>query len=157
MKRTVRGKSVSNDTTGPQLESGTTQEHKPASADEMEDKVAVSGNSHTQPDDTLGQFSYGPATQTTVVTTTTTTTTKFPPLMLRAPRHLEDLDPKMYPLAASPTPPSIRKLHFSIEGKPATFEEAHDTAAFAQEVSPAIPRLFSSLLSLLTHGAFVHR
>ena len=138
MKRAVRGKSVLNNTSGSPFESETTQEHKPASGDEMEDRVVVSSDNRTQADDTLGQFSYGPATQTTVVTTTTTTTTKFPPLMLRAPRHLEDLDPKMYPLAASPTPASIRKLHFSIEGKPATFEEAHDTAAFAQEVSPAI-------------------
>ena len=101
----------------------------------MEDKlVALPGDSPTNAEDTLGQFSYGPATQTTVVTTTTTTTTEFPPLMLPAQRHLQDLDPKMYPLAASPTPPSIRKLHFSIEGKPATFEEARDTVAFVKKV-----------------------
>ncbi|KAL9127091.1 MAG: hypothetical protein Q9217_003966 [Psora testacea] len=78
-------------------------------------------------EDTLAQFSYGPATQTTVVTTTTTTTTKFPPFMLKAPKHLHDLDPKQYPLAASPTPESIKKLWFEIEGRPAIFEEADDT------------------------------
>ncbi|KAL9104196.1 MAG: hypothetical protein Q9163_000848 [Psora crenata] len=78
-------------------------------------------------DDTLAQLSYGPATKTTVVTTTTTTTTKFPPLLLKAPKHLHDLDPKQYPLAASQTPESIRKLCFEIEGRPAIFEEADDT------------------------------
>ena len=87
-----------------------------------------------QSEDTLGQFSYGPATQTTVVTTTTTTTTKFPPLMLRAPKHLRDLDPKIYPLAASPTPKSIKKLSFEVDGKPTTFEEADDTLETFEKV-----------------------
>lgn len=84
--------------------------------------------------DTLGQFSYGPATQTTVVTTTTTTTTQFPPLMLKAPKHLRDLDPKMYPLAASPTPKSIKKLSFEVDGKSTTFEEAEDTLDAIEKV-----------------------
>ena len=85
-------------------------------------------------EDTLGQFSYGPATQTTVVTTTTTTTTKFPPLMLKAPKHLRDLDPKIFPLAASPTPKSIKKLSFEVEGRPTTFEEADDTLEALEKV-----------------------
>ena len=85
-------------------------------------------------EDTLGQFAYGPATQTTVVTTTTTTTTKFPPFMLRAPKHSHELDPKFYPLASSPTPHSIKKLSFEIEGKPTTFEEADSTLEALERV-----------------------
>lgn len=86
--------------------------------------------------DTVGQFSYGPATQTTVVTTTTTTTTEFPPLMLRAPRNLNELDPKTYPLAASPTPNTIQKLVFQVDGKPTSFQEAEDTLQTIQKVCP---------------------
>ncbi|ETI20318.1 hypothetical protein G647_08352 [Cladophialophora carrionii CBS 160.54] len=75
----------------------------------------------------LGQFSFAPATQTTVVTTTTTTTTKFPPLRMRQPRRMQDLDLKQYPLAATPTPPSLKKIHFEIGGKQSIFHEAEDT------------------------------
>ncbi|KZF24906.1 WD40 repeat-like protein [Xylona heveae TC161] len=75
---------------------------------------------------TLGQFSYAPATQTTIVTTTTTTTTSFPPLMIRPPRNVDELDPKLYPLAASPTPSSIRRFCFNHGGMPTFFREADD-------------------------------
>ncbi len=85
--------------------------------------------------DALGQFSYAPATQTTVVTTTTTTTTKFPPLMVKAPRHLHDLDPKQYPLASTPTPQSIKKLRFDVDGRPTMFQEADDTLDTLEKVS----------------------
>ncbi|KIW00662.1 uncharacterized protein PV09_07849 [Verruconis gallopava] len=74
----------------------------------------------------LGQLKYAPATQTTVVTTTTTTTTSFPPLLLKAPRHLHDRDPKQYPLAASPTPESIKNFTFDIGGRPVCFSETND-------------------------------
>lgn len=92
-----------------------------------------------KPDDVLCQFSYAPATQTTVVTTTTTTTTKFPPLMMKAPQHLYELDPKVYPLASSPTPQSIKKLCFDLEGRPILFQEADDTLETLETVisSPA--------------------
>lgn len=85
-------------------------------------------------DDMLGQFSFAPATQTTVVTTTTTTTTSFPPLIMKAPLHLHELDPKLYPLASSPTPKSIKKFHFNIAGRPTFFSEAEDTLDTLQEV-----------------------
>ena len=87
-----------------------------------------------QPDDVLGQFSYAPATQTTVVTTTTTTTTNFPPIMMKAPKHLYDLDPKLYPLASSPTPTSIKKLCFDVDGTPTLFQEADDTLETLEKV-----------------------
>lgn len=74
----------------------------------------------------IGQFSFAPATQTTVVTTTTTTTTSFPPLIIKAPKHLHDADPKLYPLAASPTPLSLKRFCFDIGGRPTVFREAND-------------------------------
>ncbi len=87
-----------------------------------------------EPHTTLGRFSYAPATQTTVVTTTTTTTTSFPPLLFPKPRHLADLDPKQYPLAASPTPASLKKLTFDLGGIPACFEEAENASESLHEV-----------------------
>lgn len=72
----------------------------------------------------LGQLSYAPATQTTVVTTTTTTTTSFPPLILQAPRHLHERDPKQYPLAASPTPNEIKRFSLKIANRLAIYQEA---------------------------------
>lgn len=83
---------------------------------------------------TLGQFSFAPATRTTVVTTTTTTTTNFPPLVLNAPRSTRELDPKLYPLAAAPTPTSLRNFKFELGGKSIVFHEPEDTAGTLQEV-----------------------
>ncbi|MCJ1284439.1 SCF ubiquitin ligase complex subunit cdc4 [Xylographa opegraphella] len=82
----------------------------------------------------LGQFSFAPATRTTIVTTTTTTTTSFPPLMMKAPNHLYLLDPKLYPLAASPTPSTLKKLKFDLEGKPTLFCEADDAESTLQKL-----------------------
>ena len=82
----------------------------------------------------LGQLSYAPATQTTVVTTTTTTTTSFPPLIMKAPKHLNDLDPKLYPLAGSPTPASMRRFQFNAGGRTVLFEEAKDSTKILREV-----------------------
>lgn len=82
----------------------------------------------------LGQFSFAPATQTTVVTTTTTTTTSFPPLVMKAPHHLHELDSKLYPLAASPTPRSIKRLCFDVGGRPTYFREADDALETLHEV-----------------------
>jgi F-box and WD-40 domain protein CDC4 len=88
-----------------------------------------------QPYATIGKLSYAPATQTTVVTTTTTTTTSFPPLLLKEPRHLHDRDPKQYPLAASPTPASIRNFCFDIAGESTCFEETDDLEGSLLQVS----------------------
>lgn len=84
--------------------------------------------------DIVGQFSFAPATQTTIVTTTTTTTTSFPPLVMKAPRHLHELDPTLYPLAASPTPQSIKELCFEVGDRPTIFREAEDTLEAVNEV-----------------------
>lgn len=87
-----------------------------------------------QTGDVLGHFSYAPATETTVVTTTRTTTTKLPPLRMKAPHYLNDLDPRLYPLASSPTPPSIRRLQFHVEGRPIMFQEAEDNVETSDKV-----------------------
>lgn len=83
----------------------------------------------------FGQFSFAPATRTTVVTTTTTTTTSFPPLIIRPPRATKDLDARQYPLAASPTPASLRNLKFKIGDKSILFNEPEDAATAGIEVS----------------------
>ncbi|KAK5958241.1 SCF ubiquitin ligase complex subunit cdc4 [Knufia fluminis] len=87
------------------------------------------------PESTLGQFSFGPATQTTVVTTTTTTTTKFPPFVMPNPEHANDLDPRIYPLAASPTPAALQNIGFSLGGKAVVFREATDTMAELDQIA----------------------
>ncbi|KAI4924189.1 uncharacterized protein J4E92_007270 [Alternaria infectoria] len=78
----------------------------------------------TDPYATMGQFSFAPATKTTVVTTTYTTTTTFPPLCVNAPGSLSERDPKDYPLAHVQAPESIRKFYFESGGNLACFEEA---------------------------------
>lgn len=88
-----------------------------------QDHAAAPRQDVVSPHAVVGQIS---ATQTMVVTTTTTTTTSFPPLLLNPPKHLDDMDPKQYPLAASSTPTSIKKLCFDVEGRTTTFEEARD-------------------------------
>ena len=86
-------------------------------------------------DGVLAHFSFAPATTTTVVTTTTTTTTTFPPLVLKGPRHLEELDPKEYPLAITPTPPSLKRFCFDVGGRPTIFHEADHSAESYKTVS----------------------
>ncbi|KAJ6262792.1 Beta-TrCP [Drechslerella dactyloides] len=76
--------------------------------------------------DTIGQLSFVPTTRTTVVTTTTTTTTSFPPLVIKPPRSLSQLDAKEYPLAASPTPLSLKRFCFDLDGHPTYFRESDD-------------------------------
>lgn len=88
--------------------------------------------------DTLGQFSFAPATQTTVITTTTTTTTKFPPFMMRAPQKNVQLDSKLYPLATTQTPSALKTIRFVHQGREALFREAPDTSIALEEVSCSI-------------------
>lgn len=91
------------------------------------------------PNDAFGQFSFAPTTRTTVVTTTTTTTTSFPPLIIRPPRAIKDLDARQYPLAASPTPASLRNLRFKVGDKSIIFNEPEDPAAARIEVTTSCP------------------
>lgn len=89
----------------------------------------------------FGQFSFAPTTRTTVVTTTTTTTTSFPPLTIRPPRAVRDLDARHYPLAASPTPASLRNLRFKVGDKSIIFNEPEDSATAGLEVITSYPLL----------------
>lgn len=49
--------------------------------------------------------------ETKIITTTTTTKRSYPPLQVRQPRSLEQLDAKEYPLANQPLPEEL--VHFS--------------------------------------------
>jgi len=102
-------------------------------SEQSKDRV-VSTMAQFGADSTLGQFSFAPATQTTVVTTTTTTTTRFPPFVMRAPRRMQDLDPKLYPLASTPTPSSLKRISFDLQGKQTIFKEAEDTTVAMEEL-----------------------
>ncbi|QIW99479.1 hypothetical protein AMS68_004997 [Peltaster fructicola] len=75
---------------------------------------------------TLAQLTFGPATQQTIVTTTTTTTVSLPPLIIQPPRDLAERDPKQFPLIFSPTPTSIKRFCFDVNGKPTMLHEVED-------------------------------
>ncbi|KAJ5344568.1 hypothetical protein N7452_002572 [Penicillium brevicompactum] len=95
------------------------------------------------PDTAIGQFSFAPTTRTTVVTTTTTTTTSFPPLTIKPPRAVKDLDTRQYPLASSPTPAALRNLKFKIGDKSIVFHEPEDTPTATAEVRYPPPPHFN--------------
>lgn len=113
--------------------------------DEHESDGLEQGRSH----DAFGQLSFAPTTRTTVVTTTTTTTTSFPPLIFRPPRAVKDLDARQYPLAASPTPASLRNLKFKVGDQSIVFNEPDDTASAAKEVRPEYLFALGKMLTLL--------
>ncbi|CZT14870.1 related to cell division control protein 4 [Ramularia collo-cygni] len=75
---------------------------------------------------TMASLSFGPATQQTVTTVTTTTTVSLPPLIMRPPKDLFDRDPKQYPLAFSPTPHTIKRFCFDVNGRPTVFHESEN-------------------------------
>jgi F-box and WD-40 domain protein CDC4 len=70
---------------------------------------------------TVAQLSFGPATQQTVTTVTTTTTISLPPLVMKPPKHLDERDPKQYPLAFSPTPSYLKRFGADMYGRPIRF------------------------------------
>lgn len=98
-----------------------------------------------EPAPSIAQFSFAPATRTTVVTTTTTTTTNFPPLIFNTSRSARELNPKRYPLAASPTPSALRNFQFELDGQAVIFNEPEDTNAALEEVCVLGGHLFISL------------
>lgn len=107
------------------------------------------------PQNSLGHFSFGPTTQTTIVTTTTTTTTKFPPFIVPSPRHVQDLDLKLYPLAASPTPAALRSITFPLAGNSVVFREASDTVAELEQIEAEkdlLQREHGTVTSVKTSG-----
>jgi len=127
-------------------------EHEPLQLNDSSSTLSMAehkrGSSSSSAYAALGQLSYAPATQTTVVTTTTTTTTSFPPLILRAPKHLYDRDPKQYPLAASPTPAAFKDFSFDVDGKPACFHEADDLEGSLLQVCFHLRRCYRTVQTL---------
>jgi F-box and WD-40 domain protein CDC4 len=89
----------------------------------------------------MAQFTFAPTSTRTVVTTTTTTTTTFPPLLLPSPRSLEDLDPRVHPLAQAGTPESLKNFVFNIDGRPTYFHESDDPERSLYEVLPSVTSL----------------
>jgi F-box and WD-40 domain protein CDC4 len=53
---------------------------------------------------------------------------------MRAPRRMQELDPKLYPLASTPTPSSLRNISFDLEGKQTIFREAEDATVAMEEI-----------------------
>ncbi len=47
---------------------------------------------------------------------------------------MQDLDPKLYPLASTPTPSSLRNISFDLGGKQTIFKEAEDTTVAMEEI-----------------------
>ncbi|KAK3830962.1 MAG: WD40-repeat-containing domain protein [Linnemannia elongata] len=80
-------------------------------------------SSSTRRKPTSTTFSLAPMTTTTVVTTTTTTSTEYPPLYFKPPPIPANLDPKIFPLADTPTPPALKKFCFDLNGQPTFFRE----------------------------------
>ncbi|KAL4867756.1 hypothetical protein BDV12DRAFT_112086 [Aspergillus spectabilis] len=101
----------------------------------MDDNEISNVFRHENGSGSIGQLSFAPATRTTVVTTTTTTTTTFPPLFIKPPRAIRELDPKLYPLASSPTPSALKNIKFDLGGKSVVFNEPDDTAATIEELT----------------------
>lgn len=65
------------------------------------------------------------------------------------PRNLNELDPKQYPLATLPTPQSLKRFCFDIEGRPTYFREADDPDQAVRDVSLLclISRMVKSIIN----------
>ena len=134
----------------PSSQISLTSRHRQPRKRDMDDRdhTKIEGPEPGPASGSFGQFSFAPATQTTVVTTTTTTTTALPPLVIQPPRATRDLDTKLYPLAASPTPESLRNIKFELGGKPVIFNEPEDTTNAINEVRFCISRYHRALGTL---------
>lgn len=82
----------------------------------------------------IAQFTFAPTSTQTVITTTTTTTTTFPPLVFPPPRPLEDLDPRVHPLAQADTPKGLKNFVFNVDGRATYFHESDDPERSLYEV-----------------------
>lgn len=61
--------------------------------------------------------------ETKTVTTTTTTKRQYPPLVVRPPRSLRDLNSKDYPLASQPTPQELTNFSYMVGDSLVRFRE----------------------------------
>ncbi|KAI1295701.1 SCF ubiquitin ligase complex subunit cdc4 [Mortierella claussenii] len=103
-------------------------------------------------------FSLAPMTTTTVVTTTTTTSTEYPPLYFKPPPIPAHLDPKIFPLADTPTPPALKKFCFDLNGQPTFFRENQESEQTMGQLEDALFNLSASahqraLKSASEHGS----
>ncbi|KAI7829550.1 hypothetical protein BC939DRAFT_10889 [Gamsiella multidivaricata] len=89
-------------------------------------------------------FSLAPMTTTTVVTTTTTTSTEYPPLYFKPPPIPAHLDPKIFPLADTPTPPALKKFCFDLNGQPTFFRENQENEQTMGQLEDALFNLSAS-------------
>ncbi|KAG0269443.1 SCF ubiquitin ligase complex subunit cdc4 [Linnemannia exigua] len=89
-------------------------------------------------------FSLAPMTTTTVVTTTTTTSTEYPPLYFKPPPIPANLDPKIFPLADTPTPPALKKFCFDLNGQPTFFRENQENEHTMGQLEDALFNLSAS-------------
>lgn len=92
----------------------------------------ISSASMRRRQSTSATISLPPVTTTTVVTTTTTTSTEYPPLYFRRPMIPDHLDPKIFPLADTPTPPALKKFCFDLNGQPTFFRENQENEQMGQ-------------------------
>ncbi|KAF9408150.1 SCF ubiquitin ligase complex subunit cdc4 [Podila epigama] len=83
-------------------------------------------------------------TTTTVVTTTTTTSTEYPPLFFNPPPIPANLDPKIFPLADTPTPPALKKFCFDLNGQPTFFRENQENEQSMGQLENALYNLSAS-------------
>ncbi|KAF9438239.1 SCF ubiquitin ligase complex subunit cdc4 [Entomortierella beljakovae] len=114
-----------------------------------------SASNHRQPVSTT--FSMAPMTTTTVVTTTTTTSTEYPPLYFKPPPIPEYLDPKIYPLADTPTPPALKKFCFDLNGQPTFFRENQEGEHSMGQLEDALYNLSASAHQQALKSASEHQ
>ncbi|KAG0198887.1 SCF ubiquitin ligase complex subunit cdc4 [Mortierella sp. GBA30] len=101
-------------------------------------------------------FSLAPTTTTTVVTTTTTTSTEYPPLYFKPPPIPAHLDPKIFPLADTPTPPALKKFCFDLNGQPTFFRENQENEQTMGQLEDALFNLSASAHQRALRSASEH-
>ncbi|KAG0253126.1 SCF ubiquitin ligase complex subunit cdc4 [Mortierella polycephala] len=101
-------------------------------------------------------FSLAPMTTTTVVTTTTTTSTEYPPLYFNPPPIPAHLDPKIFPLADTPTPPALKKFCFDLNGQPTFFRENQENEQTMGQLEDALFNLSASAHQRALRSASEH-
>ncbi|KAF9960504.1 SCF ubiquitin ligase complex subunit cdc4 [Mortierella alpina] len=130
-------------------------DHQPASASSARRSSSSSASKHhRQPVSTT--FSLAPLTTTTVVTTTTTTSTEYPPLYFKPPPIPAHLDPKIFPLADTPTPPALKKFCFDLNGQPTFFRENQENERTMGQLEDALFNLSASAHQRALRSASEH-
>jgi F-box and WD-40 domain protein CDC4 len=85
--------------------------------------MAWEGPGQESRDTSTFQIDLAECVETKTVTTTTTTKRSYPPLFVRPPVSLENLDLKQYPLARKATPEAISSFSYEVNGEVVHFRE----------------------------------